>query len=61
MRSWKKAAGAVPPDQFPSRSDADTRAYVKRVLYFQGAYAPLYGLSVDAPAPRLAAAPPAAP
>ncbi len=62
VRSWKKAAGAVPPDEFlESIPIAETRAYVKRVLYFQGAYAALYGLSVDAPAPRLAAAPPAAP
>ena len=34
---------------------------MKRVLYFQSAYAALYGLPLDAPAPRLEAGVPAAP
>ncbi len=62
VRSWKKAAGPAPPDEFlESIPIAETRAYVKRVLYFQGAYAALYGLSLEAPAPRLEAGVPAAP
>ncbi len=62
VRAWQRAAGPAPPDEFlESIPIPETRAYVKRVLYFQGAYAALYGLSLDAPAPRLEAGVPAAP
>ena len=62
VRRWKRAAGPAPPDEFlESIPIPETRAYVERVLYFQGAYAALYGLPAEAPAPRLEAAPPAAP
>jgi soluble lytic murein transglycosylase-like protein len=62
VRAWKKAAGAAPPDEFlESIPIAETRAYVKRVLYFQCAYAALYGLPLDGAAPRLEAGVPAAP
>jgi soluble lytic murein transglycosylase-like protein len=54
VRSWKKAAGALPSDEFlESIPIAETRVYVKRVLYFQGAYAALYGLPLDTQAPHL--------
>jgi soluble lytic murein transglycosylase len=62
VRSWKKAAGPVPPDEFlESIPISETRVYVKRVLYFQSAYAALYGLPLDAAAPRLDAQAPTAP
>jgi soluble lytic murein transglycosylase-like protein len=58
VRAWKKAAGPTPDDEFlESIPIAETRAYVTRVLYFQGAYAALYGLPLDAPVPRLEVAP----
>jgi soluble lytic murein transglycosylase-like protein len=57
VRAWKKAAGALPQDEFlESIPIAETRAYVKRVLYFQSAYAALYGLPLDAPASQFDAA-----
>jgi soluble lytic murein transglycosylase len=62
VRSWKKAAGALPSDEFlESIPITETRVYVKRVLYFQGAYAALYGLPLDTQAPHLEAGPPPAP
>ncbi len=62
VRSWKRAAGPTPVDEFlESIPIAETRLYVKRVLYFQSAYAALYGFPLDVPVPRLEAAPPAAP
>jgi soluble lytic murein transglycosylase len=62
VRAWKKASKAAPPDEFlESIPIPETRAYVKRVLYFQGAYAALYGFPLDAAAPRLGAGVPAAP
>lgn len=62
VRAWKKAAGAAPLDEFlESIPIAETRAYVKRVLYFQGAYAALYGLPLDGAPPRLEAGLSAAP
>jgi soluble lytic murein transglycosylase-like protein len=62
VRSWKKAAGPVASDEFlESIPIAETRVYVKRVLYFQGAYAALYGLPLDAQAPHLDAATPLSP
>jgi soluble lytic murein transglycosylase len=52
VRAWKKAAGTAPLDEFlESIPITETRVYVKRVLYFQGAYAALYGLPYDAPGP----------
>ena len=62
VRSWKKASGAAPLDEFlESIPITETRVYVKRVLYFQSAYAALYGLPLDTPAPRLEAGVQAAP
>jgi soluble lytic murein transglycosylase-like protein len=54
VRAWKKAAGPAPPDEFlESIPITETRIYVKRVLYFQGAYAALYRLPLDGAGPRL--------
>jgi soluble lytic murein transglycosylase-like protein len=62
VRSWKKTAGPLPSDEFlESIPIAETRVYVKRVLYFQGAYAALYGLPLDTPAPRLETGAPLSP
>ncbi|HQQ78548.1 MAG TPA: lytic transglycosylase domain-containing protein, partial [Thermoanaerobaculia bacterium] len=62
VRSWKRAAGGAPMDEFLEGIPiTETRVYVKRVLYFQSAYAALYGLPLDAPVPRLEAPAPAAP
>ncbi len=65
VRSWKRAAGTAPLDEFlESIPITETRVYVKRVLYFQSAYAALYGFPLDTTvprAPRLDAAAPAAP
>ena len=62
MRSWKRAAGSAPIDEFlESIPITETRVYVKRVLYFQSAYAALYGLPLDTPVPRLETPAPAAP
>jgi soluble lytic murein transglycosylase-like protein len=51
VRAWKKAAGFVPEDEFlESIPFGETRFYVKRVLFYQGSYAALYGLPLeDAP------------
>jgi soluble lytic murein transglycosylase-like protein len=44
-RRWQKDLGALPIDEFvESLPAAETRHYVKRVLFFEGAYAALYGL-----------------
>lgn len=62
VRAWKRATGPLPPDEFlESIPVAETRRYVKRVLYFQSAYAALYGLPTDGAALRREAALPAAP
>jgi soluble lytic murein transglycosylase len=62
VRSWKRASAGAPLDEFlESIPITETRVYVKRVLYFQGAYAALYGLPLDTPVPRRDAALPAAP
>ena len=62
VRSWKRAAGGAPMDEFLEGIPiSETRVYVKRVLYFQSAYAALYGLPLDTPVPRLEAPAPAAP
>ena len=54
-RRWKKELRDLPADEFVEAIPmSETRAYVKRVLFFQGAYASLYGLPLDlsaAPAP----------
>ncbi|HTS01235.1 MAG TPA: lytic transglycosylase domain-containing protein, partial [Thermoanaerobaculia bacterium] len=61
VRGWKKAAKASSPDEFlESIPIPETRAYVKRVLYFQSAYAALYGFPLDGSAPRLEGGVPAA-
>jgi soluble lytic murein transglycosylase len=53
VRGWKKAAGIAPLDEFlESIPITETRIYVKRVLYFQSAYAALYGLPLEGSAPR---------
>ncbi|MEO8054207.1 MAG: lytic transglycosylase domain-containing protein [Acidobacteriota bacterium] len=62
VRSWKRAAGRAPMDEFLEGIPiTETRVYVKRVLYFQSAYAALYGLPLDTPVPRLETSAPAAP
>ncbi len=62
VRSWKRAAGGAPMDEFLEGIPiTETRVYVKRVLYFQSAYAALYGLPLDAPVPRLETPAPSAP
>ena len=44
-RRWRTDLGALPPDEFlESLPIAESRLYVKRVLFFEGAYAALYGL-----------------
>ena len=44
-RRWQKDLGALSADEFvESIPAAETRLYVKRVLFFEGAYAALYGL-----------------
>ncbi len=48
VRAWKKASGLVPEDEFlESIPFGETRQYVKRVLFYQGSYASLYGLPLD--------------
>ena len=51
VRAWKKASGLAPEDEFlESIPFGETRLYVKRVLFYQGSYAALYGLPLeDAP------------
>jgi len=50
-RRWKKELGSLPPDEFvESIPLPESRLYVKRVLFFQGAYAALYGLPLTVPA-----------
>jgi soluble lytic murein transglycosylase len=62
VRSWKRAAGGAPMDEFLEGIPiTETRVYVKRVLFFQSAYAALYGLPLDTPVPRLDAPTQAAP
>jgi soluble lytic murein transglycosylase-like protein len=61
VRAWKKAAGLAPEDEFlESIPFGETRLYVKRVLFYQGSYAALYGLPLDN-APPLASLPAAEP
>jgi len=48
VRAWKKASGLAPEDEFlESIPFGETRLYVKRVLFYQGSYAALYGLPLD--------------
>ncbi|HSB62910.1 MAG TPA: lytic transglycosylase domain-containing protein [Thermoanaerobaculia bacterium] len=57
VRAWKKASGFAPEDEFlESIPFGETRLYVKRVLFYQGSYASLYGLPLDN-APSVAALP----
>ncbi|HQR46393.1 MAG TPA: lytic transglycosylase domain-containing protein, partial [Thermoanaerobaculia bacterium] len=50
-RRWRADLGAQPPDEFvESIPVSETRLYVKRVLFFEGAYAALYGLPASPPA-----------
>ncbi|MGE5716250.1 MAG: transglycosylase SLT domain-containing protein, partial [Acidobacteriota bacterium] len=61
VRAWKKASGLAPEDEFlESIPFGETRTYVKRVLFYQGSYASLYGLPLDGP-PPVAALPVAEP
>ena len=51
-RRWRSDLAALPADEFfESIPFSETRFYVKRVLFFEGAYASLYGVSASAPAP----------
>jgi soluble lytic murein transglycosylase-like protein len=61
VRAWKRAFHLAPEDEFlESIPFAETRLYVKRVLFFQSVYSSLYGLPLDAvsPAASLPAAKP---
>jgi len=50
-RRWKRELGSLPPDEFvESIPLPESRLYVKRVLFFEGAYAALYGLPLTVPA-----------
>ena len=61
VRAWKKASGLAPEDEFlESIPFGETRLYVKRVLFYQGSYAALYGLPLDN-APPVASLPSAEP
>jgi soluble lytic murein transglycosylase len=52
VRAWKKASHLAPEDEFlESIPFWETRAYVKRVLFFQNVYSSLYGLPLDAASP----------
>lgn len=60
-RRWKADLGALPADAFiESIPIAESRLYVRRTLFFEGAYAALYGLR-PSPAPSLARPSTAAP
>jgi soluble lytic murein transglycosylase len=49
-RRWKKELASLPPDEFvESIPLPESRHYVKRVLFFEGAYAALYGLPLEVP------------
>jgi tetratricopeptide (TPR) repeat protein len=53
-RRWQRDLGALPEDEFVESIPAfETRLYVRRVLFFEGAYAALYGLPAGAGAARL--------
>ncbi|MGZ5427466.1 MAG: lytic transglycosylase domain-containing protein [Thermoanaerobaculia bacterium] len=61
VRAWKKASGLAPEDEFlESIPFGETRLYVKRVLFYQGSYAALYGLPLE-DAPPVASLPAAVP
>ena len=61
VRAWKRASGLLPEDEFlESLPFGETRSYVKRVLFYQGSYAALYGLPLE-DAPPLASLPLVAP
>ncbi len=60
-RRWRADLAALPADEFvESIPFSETRLYVKRVLFFEGAYAALYGVpdTVPASTPRTGAAVP---
>jgi soluble lytic murein transglycosylase-like protein len=62
VRAWKKASGLAPEDEFlESIPFAETRLYVKRVLFYQSVYASLYGLPLDAAPPPATPIAPVAP
>jgi len=49
-RRWQKDLGSLPADEFlEAMPVAETRQYVRRVLFFEGAYAALYGLPASPP------------
>ncbi|HUM01103.1 MAG TPA: lytic transglycosylase domain-containing protein [Thermoanaerobaculia bacterium] len=60
-RRWRADLGSLPADEFvESIPVAESRHYIKRVLFFEGAYAALYGLPASPPVSlkgRAAAAP----
>ena len=50
-RRWRSDLAALPADEFfESIPFSETRFYVKRVLFFEGAYASLYGVPASVPA-----------
>ncbi len=52
VRRWKTDLAALATDEFlESIPFPETRLYVKRVLFFEGAYASLYGVPTSVPAP----------
>lgn len=52
-RRWQRDLGSLPSDEFlESIPVAESRHYVRRVLFFEGAYAALYGLPASPPASR---------
>jgi soluble lytic murein transglycosylase len=51
-RRWKADFASLGADEFlESIPFSETRLYVKRVLFFEGAYASLYGIPASAAAP----------
>jgi soluble lytic murein transglycosylase len=49
-RRWRADLGSLPADEFvESIPVAESRHYIKRVLFFEGAYAALYGLPASPP------------
>ncbi|MGE5347337.1 MAG: transglycosylase SLT domain-containing protein [Acidithiobacillales bacterium] len=61
VRRWRADLASLPADEFlESIPVAESRHYIRRILFFEGAYASLYGLPSSAsppPTPRSAPAP----
>jgi soluble lytic murein transglycosylase-like protein len=52
VKRWRKEHGNLPEDEFlESLPLSEPRVYVKRVLFYQGAYAALWGLDAAPPPP----------